>query len=129
MKQYLLAAVLTLASISSNAFADSNSWITIGESSDSNYKVLAKSSTLKIEPKSISVLVQYLIRKSSSDAYDVNYFKVTLPKQACKDGVGVLSFSPLSGNPYAAFTAGYVAEGASVGANVGDQLCSILKNS
>jgi curli biogenesis system outer membrane secretion channel CsgG len=128
MKQYLLAAVLTLASISSSAFADSSSWMTIGESSDSNYKVLAKSSTLKIGPKNISVLVQYLIRKSASDAYDVSYFKVTLPKQACEDGVGNLSFSPLSNDGPGAFTSEYVSEGASVGANIGDHLCNALKN-
>jgi len=128
MKRYFWAAILILAFISSSAFSESSSWMTIGESSDSNYKVLAKSSTLKIGAKNISVLVQYLIRSSPSAAYDVNYFNVTLPKQACADGVGTLSFSPLSGNTYNAFTAGYVSEGASVGANIGDHLCNTLKN-
>lgn len=128
MKVTILSGLLSLFLVSACVQAAEDPWVPVGGSADGNSKVLAKVTTLKKTNTSVSVLVQYLLRPTSYENYNVSYYKVSLTREACSNGYGKLMFTPISGDTNGGFISDYVADGESVGSSVGDNLCSTLTN-
>ncbi|EJQ0795087.1 hypothetical protein NYD80_004351 [Cronobacter sakazakii] len=130
MKRYLLATALTLASISSNAFGNSdfnepnpNNWVRLAASEDNGTIIYGKKGTYVKEKINRSFVIQYFLRDEGRTTYGVSFYKVSVSNKDCQNKYGKIVFSDLQGKPE--FSGDYIEDGGSVGSMVADILCSI----
>ena len=128
MKTAILSGIFSLFLVSFGARSAPDPWVLVAAADDGNTKILAKGTTVKKTDKGVSFVIQYLIRDTPSQNYEVKYFQAYISRKVCSDGYGSLSFTPISGNKNEGFTSEYVSDGASVSSSVGDNLCSLVNN-
>lgn len=130
MKRYFLATALTLASISSNAFADTsftepnpNNWVKLASSGDDGTIIYGKKGTYAKEKASRSFVIQYFSRNPGRSTYAVSFYKVSVSDKDCQNKYGKIIFANLQGKTE--FSGDYIEDGGSIGSTVGDILCAL----
>jgi len=130
MKAAILLGLLALSLINTNVQAaqePKNPWFDMVSSSDGNAKILAKLDSVKKSEKSVSVLIQYLLRDQPGANFTVKYYQLSISKQACDDGYGEVKFTPISKSKQDGFTSEYVEGGQSMAAFAAENLCYLYK--
>lgn len=103
--------------VASVAFAETTSnWIEVTTADDGIFSV--KRGTFRSVKGESSALFMYQTKNKK-----VEYYKVSINDADCASGYGELKFFNMDGR--LAFKGDYVAEGNSVGAGVGDFMCSV----
>lgn len=130
MKRYFLAAALTLASISSNAFGNTGfnepnpeNWVKLVSSEDDGTIIYGKKGTFVKEKANHSFVIQYFSRNPGRATYGVSFYKVSVSNKDCQNKYGKIIFANLQGQTE--FSGDYIEDGGSIGSTIGDILCAL----